>query len=78
MNQTSNQDDFRVDIGRAKKLETNEFCTFVRVLHVPSGFSRIVVGIGSRSANDVVDELATLLIEDVAKAEGNLLGVKDR
>ena len=70
MNQTSNQDDFHVHIGRAKKLETNEFCTFVRVLHVPSGLSRIVTGLGSRSTSDVADELAALLLADVAKAEG--------
>ncbi|GEM_PF-3386231 len=56
---------FRVDIGRAQKKETGESCTFIRVVHLPSGRSRTVVGLSGRSATVIADELATELLRDV-------------
>jgi hypothetical protein len=56
--------DFRVDVGRADRGRT-----FVRVLHVPTGKDRTLVGIGGDDPTDVAFKLAEELAKEV--------GVKD-
>jgi hypothetical protein len=53
-------DDFRTDIGSADKGRT-----FVRVLHLPSGMERIAVGLGSRTADIVAEQLENDLREEL-------------
>ena len=45
--------DFRVDIGRADKGRT-----FVRVVHVPTGKEKCVLGLGDENVNDVAKSLS--------------------
>lgn len=46
-------EDFRVDVGRADGGRT-----FVRVVHLPTGRERTVVGLDGRTARENADELA--------------------
>ena len=57
-------DDYRVDVGRADRGRT-----FVRVVHVPTGKDRTLVGIGKTD----VDEVAFKLAKELAKE----IGVQD-
>jgi hypothetical protein len=52
--------DFRVDIGRADRGRT-----FVRVLHVPTGKDRTLVGIDGADVSDVALKLAEELAKEV-------------
>ncbi len=54
-------DDFRVDIGRADKGRT-----FVRVVHLPTGKERIVVGLGEATAMEVAARLTQELSDELA------------
>jgi hypothetical protein len=56
----SHSPDFRVDVGRA---EGNR--TFVRVVHLPTGQSRSVVGLGGRAPDEVADDLALELLRQI-------------
>jgi hypothetical protein len=55
-------EDFRVDIGRADKGKT-----FVRVVHVPSGKERHLVGLGHENTHDVTRRLIEELITELEK-----------
>jgi hypothetical protein len=60
-----NWDDFLVWIGRA-----DEGRTFVRVAHLSSGKSRIVVGIGDRTVIQIQTELARAILNELAEGMG--------
>ena len=53
-----NDNDFETQIGRAQK--GGRSCTFVRVIHLPTGKERMVVGIGNE--RNVVDRLTRELV----------------
>jgi hypothetical protein len=53
-----NENDFETQIGRAQK--DGSSCTFVRVIHLPTGKERVVVGIGNE--RNVVDRLTRELV----------------
>jgi hypothetical protein len=53
--------DYRVDVGRADRGRT-----FVRVVHVPTGKDRTLIGIGEAD----VDEVAAKLAKELAKEIG--------
>ncbi len=59
-----NPGEFRVDIGRA---DTGR--TFVRVIHVPSGKERIVVGLGGADPNEVATRLTKELTDELGLVE---------
>ena len=48
-NFSNSDDEFRVDIGRAEHGQT-----FVRVVHIPSGKERVLVGLGRETTQDVI------------------------
>ena len=70
--QIPNGQDWRIDVGRAVD-ESGRSCTFIRVVHMPSGKSRHVVGLKGRSGSQIEFELANEIIEEL-KAEGMGLG----
>ena len=53
-----NDNDFETQIGRAQK--EGRSCTFVRVIHLPTGKKRMVVGIGNE--RNVADRLTRELV----------------
>ena len=53
-----NENDFQTQIGRAQK--DGRSCTFVRVIHLPTGKERMVVGIGNE--RNIVDRLTRELV----------------
>jgi len=55
---------FRVAIGRADKGRT-----FVRVIHVPTGKERIVVGLGGADPNEVATRLTKELTDELGLVE---------
>ena len=55
------QNDFETQIGRGQK--AGRSCTFVRVIHLPTGKERMVVGIGNERS--VVDRLTRELITEL-------------
>jgi hypothetical protein len=57
--------DLRFDVGRADGGRT-----FVRVVHIPTGKSRTIVGLGNRTAEDVAAELAKDLMRELAEGMG--------
>ena len=57
-------EDFRVDVGRA-----NNGRTFLRVVHLPSGRNKQIVGLCGRTARDVADELARRLLQEINDAD---------
>jgi hypothetical protein len=61
MNQNpSNNPDFRVDVGLAEGGRT-----FGRVVHLPTGQSREVVGLSGRTPLEVADDLAIELLRQI-------------
>ncbi len=50
--QANAEDEFRVDIGRADKGRT-----FLRVVHIPSGKERILVGLNGDDPHEVAKRL---------------------
>ena len=56
--------DFQVDIGRA-----DQGRTFVRVIHLPSGNKRTLVGIGQSHPQEVALGLAKEILEEIASRD---------
>jgi hypothetical protein len=55
--------DFRVDVGRADKGQT-----FVRVVHVPSGKQKVVVGLKGSTSQEIALRLTKELAGELAAA----------
>jgi hypothetical protein len=53
-------DEYRVDVGRADRGRT-----FVRVVHLPTGKDRSLIGIGKAEVDDVAFKLAEELAEEI-------------
>jgi hypothetical protein len=53
-------EDFRIDSGRAA-----EGRMFLRVVHVPTGVSRVVVGLNGRPSTEVVQELFSAVLQEI-------------
>jgi hypothetical protein len=53
-------EDFRIDLGRA-----SEGRTFLRVVHVPTEVSRVVVGWKGRPYAEVVQELLSAVLQEI-------------
>jgi hypothetical protein len=58
--------DYRVDVGRADRGRT-----FVRVVHVPTGKDRTLIGTGDADVNEIAIKLA----EELAKEIGTINSV---
>lgn len=57
--------DYRVDIGRADKGRT-----FIRVVDIPTGRERSIVGIGTATVMDVADRLVDELMSEPQAERG--------
>ncbi len=60
--QIPNEQDFRIDVGRAVDAEGKP-CSFMRVIHLPTGKSRQVLGLKGRS--NIAYELAMELLAEL-------------
>lgn len=65
----ANIDDFITQIGCAQKAGENRNCTFIRVIHRPTGKERMVAGIGNESGFAVVDRLMREIEQELDKRE---------
>ena len=62
MNYVIRDIDIRIDSGRATGGRM-----FVRVVHAPTGISRLVVGLGNRGYRDVVTELRSAIESELVE-----------
>jgi hypothetical protein len=64
----NDDNEFRIDVGRA-----NPTGDFVRVVHLPSGEQRTVVGLNGKRASQIAERLKQE-ISDAIKARGEAEG----
>lgn len=65
----ANIDDFITQIGCAQKAGEKRNCTFIRVIHRPTGKERMVVGLCDESGFAVVDRLMREIEQELHERE---------